>query len=266
MEENGSPLTDNFHIFLVQPAYSMNIGSVARAMMNLGFRHLHLVDPKPYDPVRAEMTALTAKPILDAMRFHDSLPEALTGMEEVVGLALRRSRNPSNYVSLTEWTAGLPGRADRKTALVFGPEDNGLSHDHLVWCRWIVRIPTTVEFESFNLAQSVLLVLYEITKALPDAVELTQPENRRRWPTGNDYRQLDQRLDRIMRKSRLIDPDPKTPTPDAVRNLFGRLEMTSQEIGILLSLFGRIELTLDQRLSEPTPEDGVDATEPSAPG
>jgi tRNA/rRNA methyltransferase len=242
MEERADTVLDNFHVILVEPAYGLNIGATARAMMNLGFRHLHLVAPKNYDPERARSTALAAEPILKAMRFHDTFMEAIGEMEEVVGLAFRRGRNPSNFVTLTEWTEQLATRASRKTALVFGPEDNGLRQEHLNYCRWIVRIPSSTAFDSFNLAQSVLLVLYEITKALPDAAALTAPREIRRSPTVNDYVQLDRLLEGVMQGSGFIPSD--TPPPDAVRNLFGRLDLTTQEIGILLSLFGRINLAL----------------------
>ena len=40
---------DHFHIILIEPQESLNIGSVARAMQNLGFSHLHLVAPRGYD-------------------------------------------------------------------------------------------------------------------------------------------------------------------------------------------------------------------------
>jgi TrmH family RNA methyltransferase len=252
MDDSTTNGLDNFHVMLVEPAYSLNIGATARAMMNLGFRHLHLVAPKKYDPVRAHSTALAAESILHTMRFHETFPEAIGDMEEVVGLALRRGRNPANYVTLSEWASQLPQRSTRKTALVFGPEDNGLRFEHLNYCRWIVRIPSTSEFESFNLAQSVLLVLYEIAKALPDAVALNVPQEVRRWPTSNDLFQLDRLLDNVMRESGFIRGGSPTPTPDAVKNLFGRLDLTTQEVGILLSLFGRIDIALRRN---PPPEE-----------
>lgn len=243
MSQNAESLLDNFHIVLVEPAYSLNIGAAARAMMNLGFRNLHLVAPTQYDRERANTTALAAQPLLDSMPFHDNLKDAIGDMEEVVGLALRRGRNPSNYVTLSEWAGQLPERGARKTALVFGPEDNGLRQEHLNLCRWIVRIPSTSEFDSFNLGQSVLLTLYEITKALPDAAQLTVARDEMPLPTANDYFQLDRLLDSVMRESGFLRGSPG-PTPDAIKNLFGRLDMTTQEIGILHSLFGRINTAL----------------------
>ena len=254
MNEN---LLNNFHVVLVEPAYSLNIGAVARAMMNLGFRHLHLVAPTQYDRERANATALSATPLLDAMIFHDTFEEALSEMEDVVGLSLRKGRNPAQFVTLTEWTERLPAFPPRKTALVFGPEDCGLRQEHLNLCRWIIRIPSTAEYDSFNLAQSALLVLYEITKTFPDTLHagnihsLAPPAQHPNW---NDFFQLDRLLEEVMKESGFIRAGSPAPTPDVVKSLFRRIELNPQEMGIVLSLFARIHTTL-QRQRQPGDED-----------
>jgi TrmH family RNA methyltransferase len=242
---NDDRLND-FHIILVEPAYSLNIGATARAMQNLGFRHLHLVAPTQYDPERANATALSARPILETMQFHATFTEAIADMEEVVGLSLRRGRNPAQFGTLTDWTTQLPQVPRRKTGLVFGPEDCGLRQEHLDLCRWIIRIPSAVEYDSFNLAQSALLTLYEITKALPESAPLTAPgvEEARESPTWNDFFQLDRLLDGVMSESGFIRSGSPAPTPDIIKSLLRRASPNRQELGILLGLFGRIHTVL----------------------
>jgi tRNA C32,U32 (ribose-2'-O)-methylase TrmJ len=44
-EKNRSPVFDNIEIVLVEPQSSGNVGSVARAMKNTGFKRLTLVNP-----------------------------------------------------------------------------------------------------------------------------------------------------------------------------------------------------------------------------
>jgi TrmH family RNA methyltransferase len=46
--------------------------------------------------------------------------------------------------------------------LVFGPESSGLRNDELDLCHLIVHVPTDPAQPSLNLAQAVLLVVYEI--------------------------------------------------------------------------------------------------------
>jgi len=246
MTSSKNPV-DRFRVVLVEPAESLNVGSVARAMRNLGFPHLHLVAPRRYDPARARITACSAaQPLLDALVIHQRFEEALSGMEEVVGFALREGENPSHFVALPAWVPDLPAREKRTTALVFGPEDNGLRDEHLEQCRWVVRIPSAPEFPSFNLAQSVLLVLYEITKAFPLSAPAL-PTTADAAPTWNAYYQLDRLLDSVMSESGFVRSGTPAPVPGVVRNLFRRLPLNEHEMRILLGLFGRLNTTLLRR-------------------
>ncbi len=258
MTMNSNAL-DQFHVVLVEPAESLNVGSVVRAMMNLGFRHLHLVAPRRYDAARARITACSAgQPLLESLVIHERFEEALFGMEEVVGFAMREGENPAHFVTLPAWATDLPARQQRKTALVFGPEDNGLRNEHLEQCRWVVRIPSAFEFPSFNLAQSVLLVLYEITKAFPvSSAPPALPTPTDDVPTWNAYYQLDRLLDSVMGESGFVRPGTPEPVPGVVRNLFRRLPLNGHEMRILLGLFGRLNTTLlRNRTPEERPERG----------
>lgn len=233
---------NNFHIILIEPQESLNIGSVARAMQNLGFSHLHLVAPRGYDRERACVTARDASVLLDTMTIHESFPEAIADMQEVVGLALRKGENPAHYVSLPQWSEKLPERADRTTALVFGPEDDDLRHEHLNLCRWVVRIPTTAAYPSFNLAQSALLTLYEITRSLPETLALAPALADA--PTENDFVQLDRHLDGVMAASGFVRPGTPAPVPALVKSLLRRCDPTRHELSVLLALFSRVHKNL----------------------
>jgi len=240
---------ESFHVVLVEPGESLNVGSVARAMRNLGFRHLHLVAPRNYDRSRANVTACWSEPILDDLILHETFAEALIGMEDVVGLSGRPTKaiSASHFVTLPEWSGGLPSRPPRKTALVFGPEDNGLRQEYLEQCRWIVRIPSTEECSSFNLAQATLLVLYEITKTLPGSSMPAASQPQGPQVTWNDYFQLDRLLDSVMQESGFVRTGTPAHVPGTVKNLFRRLPINPQEMGIILGLFGRIQTALRRR-------------------
>jgi len=247
----NTTLSDSFHIILVEPANSLNIGAVARAMMNLGFRHLHLVAPSNYDRSIADVTARRADPVLDNARFHETFAGAIGDMEEVIGLALRPGNAP-HFIPLPEWAGALPARLPRRIGLVFGPENNGLRDEHLAHCRWVVRIPAAEDFPEFNLAQSVLLVLYEITRTLPAAQP--GPTEDADLPDGNDFLQLDRRLGSLMTASGFTRPGMPPRGPGIVRNLFRRLDLTAFEMRVVLALFSRLETTL-ARSGKPAAKD-----------
>ena len=249
---------DRFHVVLVEPEKSINIGAVARAMTNLGFRHLHLVAPRHFERERAAVSArASAEPLLDAAVIHATLEEAVADAEEVVGLALRApGKDPAHFVTLPQWAARLPaGRAASadgmlpRTALLFGTEDNGLSREDLELCRWIVRIPSEDALAEYNMAQSALLVLYEITRTLPDvwdgrASGAAGAATAAARPTGNDFAQLDRHLDAVMRETGFVRPGGPPHTAATVRNLFRRTDASAGEMATLLAFVARIHATL----------------------
>ena len=210
-------------------------------MQNLGFTHLHLVAPRGYDRARACVTARDAAIILDSMTIHERFEDSIAHCDEVVGLALRTGENPAHFVALPHWSGTLPERTNRTTALVFGPEDDDLRHEHLNQCRWVVRIPSTAAYPSFNLAQSVLLTLYEITRALPAEAPLSAPADA---PTWNEFYQLDRHLDGVMEASGFVRSGTPGPVPALVRVLFRRLDPTRHELSVLLAFFSRIHTRL----------------------
>ena len=233
---NDSPV-DRFVVVLVEPGDSRNVGAVARAMQNLGFSRLRLVAPKGYDREQAGVTARNASTILDALEIFDDFDAAIAGANEVVGLALREGRNPAHYVRLPDWASGLPERPALSTALVFGPESDDLRREHLEKCRWIVRIPSSAEYPSFNLAQSVLLTLYEITRTL--SAELLSPNFDA--PTQNDYAQLMRLVDSVMAQCGFVRPGTPAASTETVHSLLRRLDADRRELGILTALFSRLE-------------------------
>ncbi len=235
---------DRFAVVLVEPGDSLNVGAVARAMMNLGFRDLRLVAPRDHSRHRARITAVHAAPLLDTLTVHDRFEDALADVEEAVGLSGRAGGGRPNHVTLPEWSADLAAGPARRTALVFGPEDNGLRQEHLDLCRHVVRIPSDEECPSFNLSQAVLLVLYEITRALPVADAASPEPAPPDAPTGNDYAQLDRIVESVMRRTGFLREGTPAPVPGTVRGLLRRPPMSRQEMGILLGLFGRIDRTL----------------------
>lgn len=145
-------------IILVRPKAPANVGSAARVMKNFGVDELYLVAPqRPLDE-NAYALATIGRDILDRAVHCASVAEAVTGCRLVLGTTARLRRSKSFAVHTPrEAAAAFPREG---TAVMFGPEDFGLSNDDLDHCQGYIRIPTT-EHASLNLAQAVLLVVYE---------------------------------------------------------------------------------------------------------
>jgi len=243
---------DHVHVVLVEPGDSLNIGAVARSMSNLGFRHLHLVAPPRYDPERAAITACWAVHLLAQAQFHDSLAAALADMEQVVGFTARHGRNRPRHLLLPEWTARVEARPLARTALLFGAEDDGLRREHLAHCHWLVRIPSTEENPSYNLAQSVLLTLFELSR--PTWGET--PQQPRRLPPARDFYQLEALVDEVLTRCRFYKDGTPEPIPDLVKHLLRRMDPDARELRTLLGVFGKINRALAGKVPLAEPEGG----------
>ncbi len=232
-------LLDSFHVILVETEDNLNIGSVARAMSNLGFRHLHLVAPRDFSPAVAARTACWGAPLLERVVLHASLEEAVAPLNDVIAFTARHSRDRRPHLMLSEWAAALSESCSCSIGLVFGSESHGLSNKHLTNCRLLLRIPSTAENPSYNLAQAVLLALFEIYRNCGNL----RPAGRATVPAEKMQR-LDQLVSETLRISEFYREDSPPPVEAIISNLLRRIQPDERELGILMALFSHLNTTL----------------------
>lgn len=155
-------------VVLVRPHTPGNVGAVARAMRNFGFRDLVLVDPV-CDLAHADARALAVHgvDVLDAARVVPTLAEAVADC----GVVLTTSGETGGLVRKGFWgtpeeklPALLDGLADGPAALVFGPEPHGLTAAEVAVGHGSVFIPADPEYPSLNLSHAVTVCLYELRR------------------------------------------------------------------------------------------------------
>ena len=150
-------------VVLFEPQDDINIGTVVRACANFGVEDVRLVRPASADPARVLISAPNAGELVDAMRRFGTLDEALGDCVRVFGMTAR-ARSAARAVMNPIEVANSPVFEGR-TALLFGREDHGLPNDALDRCDVEVTIPTAPSYRSLNLAQAVLLTLWELFRA-----------------------------------------------------------------------------------------------------
>jgi len=157
-------ILDNFTVVLVEPKYGGNIGSVARFMKNFGFSRLALVNP-PELGSEARAMAMHGRDILEKASKFKSLEKAEKKFDIVVGTSSVVATD-RNYMR----TPVLPENLKRslevkgRIALVFGREDYGLTNEEIESCDMLLNIPADPKYPTLNLAQSVGIVLYELSR------------------------------------------------------------------------------------------------------
>jgi len=175
-----SDLLSHLAIILVRPKFPENIGAAARVAHNMGIERLIVVrDPhageKPFDhEAMAKLATHKAAPLLQTMLVYDHLAEAVAPFSVVIGTTARHGRqrvlerSPRQVVSQV-----LDDLPENQVAILFGPEDAGLTNEDLKYCQLLSTIPTA-GFSSLNLAQAVAIHCYEFFYALeyePRAIE-----------------------------------------------------------------------------------------------
>jgi TrmH family RNA methyltransferase len=159
-------------VVLYEPQDPVNIAATVRAMKNMGVATLRLVRPCAYDPVRLEGIAHDTWDVIDRIVHFDDFDAAVADCVRLVGFTARRRS--------AKWQIMDPRAAARDAlefveqgwvGLVFGREDNGLPNEILDRVHAAVTIPTTTH-ASLNLAQAVLIALYELHLAAGDATRV----------------------------------------------------------------------------------------------
>ena len=168
----------NFRVVLVRPIYGGNVGSVCRAMKNMGISDLAIAGPHPeWNMKEARMMALHAQDVFDSRNEFPTVAEAVADCGLVAGTTARQGLYRGHCKTPRDWAPSLVQAAQTsRVALVFGPEDDGLSNEDLAACTQIIRIPSSPDYTSLNLAQAVLICSYEIflaSGAVEKPVELS---------------------------------------------------------------------------------------------
>ena len=162
-------------VVLHEPQDPVNIAATVRAMKNMGVADLRLVRPAPYDPHRLEGIAHNTRDIIDAIRVFDAFEDAVADCVKLVGFTARRRAAKWRVLGPREAAVELlEASLGGTVALVFGREDAGLPNEVLDRIHAAVIIPTT-EHSSMNLAQAVLIGLYELHLAAGDATRSLAP-------------------------------------------------------------------------------------------
>lgn len=164
-------VADRVVVVLVRARNPSNIGAVARAMHDFGFRHLRVVNEYavPFEEARS---AVDAAAVLASAQSISWLAEAVADCTVVVGTTAVGSRSLEHPLhALPEAGAIIHNELASETArvaLVFGSEKTGLSNDELSHCHWLLTIPMQqhedLRHPSMNLGQAVAVCLYELVR------------------------------------------------------------------------------------------------------
>ena len=147
-------------IVLVKPQLPENIGLVARAMDNCGLENLILVKPREEWPNNiAVKSSANSKKIINKAKVYNSLEIALSEFNFVIATSNRKRFLEKPFIkNSTKLFDQFLNH--NKIAIIFGPENSGLSNNDLMLADLIFRIDTDNSNSSLNLSHAVLSISF----------------------------------------------------------------------------------------------------------
>ncbi len=232
---NAMKSLDHIRIVLVRPIYGGNIGAVCRAMKNMGLSDLAIAAPRPEtDWTAARQMATHADDVLARARRFDTLEAAVADCGLVFGTTARTGLYREHARSPREWAPRiLEAAADTPVALVFGPEDRGLSNEELTPCNHFVRIPSAPAYPSLNLSHAVMVCAYELFVA----AGVYEPPVERSPEATSEHRE---RMFALWEKSLLaigfMNEEKAHHMMLGLRRVFARAPLTKADVRILMGI------------------------------
>jgi tRNA/rRNA methyltransferase len=222
----------HIRIVLVRPQGIMNIGSVARAMKNVGITELTLVNPValPSHP-DARVMAVRAHDILEHALIFSRLTDAIADCTWVIGTTRRSGKGREGVTDPRQMASEIADIAQQnKVAVVFGPEDRGLTNRDLDLCQRLVSIPSHKEYGSLNLAQAVMIICYEIYLATHQHGAASRT---RRLATSEELEGMYYHMEEALLSIGFLDQNNPKRIMAVLRRIFSRARLNPREVKIL---------------------------------
>jgi TrmH family RNA methyltransferase len=247
-------LLSSISVVLCRPRSGGNIGAAARAVKNMGIGRLVLVAPEDYHRAEARKFASNASDVLEGAPTFDTIEEAVAGCEIVLGTS-RRIKSHRMRIMTPREAAGhvLENMGQGSAAILFGPEDNGLTSEELAKCHSVISIPSDDRQPSLNLAQAVIVIAYELRMG----VDGLPPVRSFGSASETELDQMFKQTSAVLEKSGFFTRNPKERVLLHLKEIFANGVSTSQDARIIRGIFRRIGWALDRE----TGADNLDSGE-----
>jgi tRNA/rRNA methyltransferase len=234
---------DRLCVVLVSTRNPLNIGAAARAMSNLGFLRLRVVNPYEAS-FREARSAVGAAPLLAKAEEYSSVADAVADCSLVIGATAAANRELHQPLRLLKDAAPLIRnrlRSGGGVALLFGSEKRGLTNDDLSHCQWLMHVPTRDEHVSMNLGQAVAVCLYELARTTGLAgnrPRITAPSTTKKLklPPAGELERITKMLIEALRASGYLEPRSVAAKEEKIRRMVRRLELSSADAEIWLGM------------------------------
>jgi tRNA/rRNA methyltransferase len=233
---------DQVCVVLVRARNPNNIGAVARAMHDFGFRRLRVVNEYAVPFATARSAVDASKVLANAMEF-GTVAEAIADCTLVVGTTAVGERallHPLHALPEAAVEIGGALAQEGRVALLFGSEKTGLSNDELSHCHWLLTIPMQqhqdVRHPSMNLGQAVAVCLYELIRETRMHAGISVPAA----ADAGEVERLTLLLTEVLEKTDYTRRHPANCDEAQIRRLVLRMGVTASDAPVWMGILRQV--------------------------
>ena len=230
----------NIYFILSRPQIGENIGSAARALKNFNFTKLRIVNPRSGWPnQQAIATSVGAKNILNTSKNYNSLDKSVGDLDKVFATTSRIRKVNKKIISIFDLNKKI--KNNQKIGIIFGPESSGLSNDELNCADYLVKIPTNKKFSSLNLSHSAIIFCFELFRHFSNKKVIYKSAYKSTIAKKSEVNKFLRFIINKLDRKGFLQPDHKRKSMlRNINNIFHRMNLSEQEIRILLGIFSTL--------------------------
>ena len=233
---------DQFEIVLCRTSHPGNIGSTARAIKTMGFSKLTLVNPKQFPHKDANALAAGAEDVLNNAKVVKTIEEALIDSHLIIGFTARQRELSQEHQNIRKIAKDLKNEPpQKKIALLFGNETNGLSNDEIKHCHKLGYINSNENYSSLNLAQAVQIICYEIRMHLSEGDGIIKLIKENELVSHEIQNGFYVHLEQLLTEIGFLKKIQGERLMQRLRLLFNRTTMEKDEVNILRGILTDIQ-------------------------
>ena len=227
----------NIYFILVRPQIGENIGSVARAIKNFNIKYLRIVNPRCNWPnQKALATSVGARDILKSAKIYDSVEKSIGDLNIIFASSSRIRKINKKIIAVSDLKKKI--KKGKKIGILFGPEASGLTNNEISCADYLVKIPTNEKFSSLNLSHSAIIFGFELFKNFSSKKKEYKSGYKSPLAKKSEINKfLNFIIQGLDKKGFLQPPHKRQSMIININNIFHRLNLSEQEIRILLGIF-----------------------------
>ena len=228
-------------IILVRPQLSENIGMIARSMDNFGLSKLSIVNPRDGWPSKkAKNVSKHGIKIITDAKIFSNLEEALKDYHLVIATSNRKrflTKKTYNDFDILKKKIN----EHNKVAILFGPENSGLSNHDLRLANFIFTIPTVDSNKSMNLSHAVTVLsheLFNLNSTTYSSEKIMKSDKITKLELSN---YLDFLIKELNSKDFFNPVEKKESMIDNIYSIYNKIDLSKKELRMLWGMLKKLK-------------------------